>query len=865
MKKVLPKKIALPLNTLTEIVLGDSRVIEILFYSGNDSLRDKNFKSVTERGIEWELSPKEIISIDKYGRLETLKEGSVEVTVRSTADSNISTTKKINVVKAATIDQKPEKNIVNFTGKPANTVKNLQKIVERKNKQETELLNIVFKNTTVQENSVLWTIEDFADGSDGKYVMRVDSSLSNRDKVQCFIGDRYLPGNGKNPELIADDGENGIWVLGEDGDSTHIKMIELNYKDKASMMVEATEKYVDRIGFASDSHFIDGKWTSAISDNDGLWTSMYGVGELMRYSVLKESKASVDEISKARKSALRSLKAVLLLGNIPGRTGTVDSKIRHLENTMLGDGNSYSEEYLKEGADFAIDNYPGSPADEIGCFGKDAQKTVNGYRVAGELKYSYDPINQEDWITEGEGAKTKRTHDGFFARTLSIPAIENTPYNDGIFIQRNFVDEDGSLKQKVMSSANRLYDFSKGEQPVMDLGNEPLPNILRDLLIIDGFQYSEKDIVYKADTSSDELIGHLFIYKVAFDILDENDPIEKELKELVKSTTVKIVRHMQNNNYQLVDATGYSTSWNKFDRDYFNCDFAFKDNGLNAVVLLSSYKLAYYMTGEKSWQDEYLLLAEAEPYRYADLAGMFWKQCMWLIGNTDLEKRNNKDDIDKLVKKLENFANASEEEKTRHAMYELNYSDEEMAMLGFYLLFQLETDEKLLSKYRKAIDAWWISISHSEYSLWNYIYQLAYPSKEIKDAYGNNILQTASWSLNRHPIDTRRYQAFISGARKDILDDNGITINPEKIIGKRTSKSDIEIAKNLVNNKICAEYNPENIYQIKVLPPDENRINKYNNANFMLSEKNGAAVMEPSTTYTLPYWMGRYHGMLMED
>lgn len=30
------------------------------------------------------------------------------------------------------------------------------------------------------------------------------------------------------------------------------------------------------------------KWIPQITDNDGLWTSMYGVGELMRYAVLKE-------------------------------------------------------------------------------------------------------------------------------------------------------------------------------------------------------------------------------------------------------------------------------------------------------------------------------------------------------------------------------------------------------------------------------------------------------------------------------------------------------------------------------------------------------------------------------------------------
>jgi S-adenosylmethionine synthetase len=39
-----------------------------------------------------------------------------------------------------------------------------------------------------------------------------------------------------------------------------------------------------------------------------------------------------------------------------------------------------------------------------------------------------------------------------------------------------------------------------------------------------------------------------------------------------------------------------------------------------------------------------------------------------------------------------------------------NYSDEEMAMLAFYVMFQLEEDSKLLQYYRAALEDWWVSI-----------------------------------------------------------------------------------------------------------------------------------------------------------
>lgn len=39
-----------------------------------------------------------------------------------------------------------------------------------------------------------------------------------------------------------------------------------------------------------------------------------------------------------------------------------------------------------------------------------------------------------------------------------------------------------------------------------------------------GKPFGREDIVYKGDTSLDEIIGHLFVYQVAYDILGPEDP-----------------------------------------------------------------------------------------------------------------------------------------------------------------------------------------------------------------------------------------------------------------------------------------------------------------------------------------------------
>ena len=47
----------------------------------------------------------------------------------------------------------------------------------------------------------------------------------------------------------------------------------------------------------------------------------------------------------------------------------------------------------------------------------------------------------------------------------------------------------------------------------------------------------------------------------------------------------------------------------------------------------------------------------------------------------------------------------------------------------------------------------------------------------------------------------------------------------------------------------------------KVAAADERGLHKYNGSSYTLNTHEPNC-MEGSTTYTLPYWMGRYHGLL---
>ena len=123
-----------------------------------------------------------------------------------------------------------------------------------------------------------------------------------------------------------------------------------------------------RNGLASDASWNGLKWIPSISDNDGLWTSMYGAGELMRYfSLKKHNSSSESEIQRARSSAIQSLKAVLMIANVAGRNATVDAKLRRYNSSRQEP--FLSKDYLKKGKQYQVENYPGSPADGVGFFG----------------------------------------------------------------------------------------------------------------------------------------------------------------------------------------------------------------------------------------------------------------------------------------------------------------------------------------------------------------------------------------------------------------------------------------------------------------------------------------------------------------
>ncbi len=206
---------------------------------------------------------------------------------------------------------------------------------------------------------------------------------------------------------------------------------------------------------------------------------------------------------------------------------------------------------------------------------------------------------------------------------------------------------------------------------------------------------------WKGDTSSDEIVGYFFAFGIACDLLPD-----AALKQRIVAATRRIMDHIIQNGYHLIDVDGQPTKWGKWSLAYFAEDP--DDSALNSLELLSFLKTAAHITGDGRYEKEYQKVAHE--LNYADLI-LRLKQVRSII----------------------------------------NYSDEELAMLPFYGIFRYEKDHALLVRYRRALDDWWENMSRELSPLWSFIYLTGRPDATVD-------LPGATWTLYRMPLDVIHWE-----------------------------------------------------------------------------------------------------------
>lgn len=314
-----------------------------------------------------------------------------------------------------------------------------------------------------------------------------------------------------------------------------------------------------------------------------------------------------------------------------------------------------------------------------------------------------------------------------------------------------------------------------------------------------GYKYHDKpwrranhpEWDWKSTTSSDEAIGHMFIFGAMAELLDDE---ELRVRAIVMMDS--LMQHIIDNDLYLVDWNGEPTLWGKWHPDYVNArPEMVGDRKINASNLVAMLQTAYHFTEKEIYKDKAFELMTQHGY-YENLM-----RPMSEIGRAPEEA----DDWSKMLSES------------------WNHSDDEMYFLGYWGLYRYAFNDTLKASFRESIlDHWQIERPEKE-GAWN-IFTALTGTHEFD-------LEEAIWYLQEYPLDLIHWSVTNS------------------------HRKDIEPMQENFRNQTIKE----------VLPPDELPINRHNANRFQLDGgDNGTSEYSAGDIWLLPYWMGRYLGVITE-
>jgi len=217
---------------------------------------------------------------------------------------------------------------------------------------------------------------------------------------------------------------------------------------------------------------------------------------------------------------------------------------------------------------------------------------------------------------------------------------------------------------------------------------------------------SDNRWLWKGDTSSDEITGHMFGYLFYHDLVAD-DAEQQHVCEHV----LKIVDYIIENGYVLKDLDGTHTRWGVWAPEKLNNDPDWApERGVNSVEILSFLKLAYHMSGADRYQKEYSALLRDHDY----------------AGN---------------VRRAKTYNPAWR-----------THIDDELLALAYPCLMLHEKDRELRGLYRESLDHWYAAVEADQSPFFDFIYG-ACVGKAPRPDVAVASLRDASLDLVRWTID----------------------------------------------------------------------------------------------------------------
>ena len=234
---------------------------------------------------------------------------------------------------------------------------------------------------------------------------------------------------------------------------------------------------------------------------------------------------------------------------------------------------------------------------------------------------------------------------------------------------------------------------------------------------------------WKSTTSSDEAIGHAFVFGVIAELIDV-ESIRTKAIELLDG----MMQHIVDNDLYLIDFDGKPTTWGRWNPEYVNSfPTSVGDRKLNSSNIISMLQSAYYFTKKEIYKETAFELINEHGY----LENLM--RPMEEIGRAG----NNADDWSQMLSSA------------------WNHSDDEMYYLGYWGLYRYAFNDELKAMYKEAIIDHWEAERPEKEGLWNIMTAL------VGD--DNYDFKEAIWYLQEYPLDLITWTVKNSH-RKDVED-----------------------------------------------------------------------------------------------
>ncbi len=306
---------------------------------------------------------------------------------------------------------------------------------------------------------------------------------------------------------------------------------------------------------------------------------------------------------------------------------------------------------------------------------------------------------------------------------------------------------------------------------------------------------------WKCDTSSDELDGHYFFNAVYYDLVAETAAEKEEVRRVILATTDHLIEH----DFNLVDWDGKPTRWAVFGPEDLNHNPVwYEERGLNSLSMLSYLAVAEHVSGDPKYR------------RVAN--GLI---------------RDHSYHLNTLLAKMAEGPGTG------------NQSDDEMAIMGFYNLVNYETDRELSQIYGVAFWQYWERERRENCPFFNFAFG-GVTGGRVRSPWGAPFgprgfgLEEAVDELKRFPLDLIDWP-LRNSHRKDIV--------AHPLYPVREGQ------------------NPRIGYlrDGNVLPVDNRHFNHWNHNPWALDYGGAGRSEADGAIFLLPYYMGLYHGFIVEE